>query len=93
MWISFARAELAIAEDEVEKAQLALQRAMELSTKYRMRWYRAYAILNLAALLRSGEQKEKLRELLEEAMTEFDAMGAEAYVEEIQAELKSLKES
>jgi cytochrome c-type biogenesis protein CcmH/NrfG len=58
-----------------------------------MRWHRAYILMQWAEALISGaggRAGEQARALLEEARSEFEAMGVSIYAQEIAARFSSL---
>jgi hypothetical protein len=76
-----------------EQAAAAYQRCVEAAGKAGMRWHRAWVKRDWAeALIKEakGDFPTKARELLEEARTEFEAMGAPIYAGRIEARLKDL---
>jgi hypothetical protein len=72
-----------VAQGQWTKAWTAFEEAIEVVSSYKAHWYRAKWQLEWAeALLQRGQKddKEKARELLQEARSQFETMGASAYV-------------
>ncbi|MGH2619076.1 MAG: serine/threonine-protein kinase PknK [Anaerolineales bacterium] len=85
-----AQAELAVAERDWEAARLAYAQSVEFQGRVGLRWYRARTLWDWAEALiaeAKGQATDRAREVLEEARTEFESMGAPIYAERIRARL------
>ncbi len=91
-----AEAELAVAEQDWEAARRAYVECVDFQGRVGMRWSRAHTLWDWAEALiqeAGGEAPAEARELLEEARSEFEAMGAPIYAGRIEARLKELGQS
>jgi hypothetical protein len=80
-------------ESRFEDAAVAYKVAAEAAAQCGIRWYRAYTLMEWAEALISGaggQAGEQARALLEEARSEFEAMGVTVYAQEITTRLSEL---
>ena len=92
-WVPWSRAHLSVVEKEWTKAWTAFEEAVEVVTSYKANWYRAKWQLEWAeAHLQRGEMKDRdrARELLQDARAEFEAMGVSVHVEQATKLLENL---
>lgn len=93
-WRLFAETRLAVAEKRWPEAWKAYKTYLEMAEKSGWRWYRAQALKEWAEahLARAGAgDEERARELLQEAQTEFEMMGAPFYVAQVEGILSNLE--
>jgi predicted ATPase len=91
--LSWAEAELGVAEGRWPEALAAYETAVNVLSRRKHRWYRARTLVDWAeAHLARGESgdQERALELLREAEAEFEAMGAPAYAERVKRRLDDL---
>jgi tetratricopeptide (TPR) repeat protein len=84
LFILWAQAELFVAQRKWEQAWKKYSELIELTTQKRFRWHRAWANVDWAdALLTHSEVEDwqRAQELLEEALSEYQDMGADGFVE------------
>ena len=82
VWLGMAEAQVALAEGETGKTGEWFERVVEAASQIGMRWHRTYALWAWAeALIKADQSSSKSRELLEEARSEFDALGAPKYAD------------
>jgi tetratricopeptide (TPR) repeat protein len=92
--ILWAQTDLFTAKQEWEQAWVAYTELIDLTTLKGFRWHRTMALTDWAdALLTRGqsEDMEKARELLEEAQSEYQDMGADGFVELVSEKLSAIK--
>jgi ATP/maltotriose-dependent transcriptional regulator MalT len=93
IWLPWTQARLSVVEGNWTEAATAFEEAVEVVSSYNAHWYRAKWQLEWAeALLQHGqvEDKEKAKELIEEARSQFEIMGADAYVEQSSKMIENL---
>jgi tetratricopeptide (TPR) repeat protein len=91
--LSWAEANLAMAEGHWPEALAAFEATVDTLGRSNLRWRRARTLIDWAgAHLARGESGDRQRaeELLREAEAEFEAMGAQGYVERVRARLQEL---
>jgi tetratricopeptide (TPR) repeat protein len=94
MNLLWAQTYLFVAQQKWEKAWQAYPELIELIALKGFRWHRALALTDwVDALLNRGEVEdmEKARELLEEAQSEYQDMGADGFVELVTEKLAAME--
>jgi tetratricopeptide (TPR) repeat protein len=94
IFLSLAAAEIARQESRLGDATEAYRQAAEIASQCEARWYRAYALGEQAEMLIAVSKAARVdepRRLLEQARSEFAAMGAPIYAERIEARLRELE--
>ena len=92
-FLSLAEAEIALQESRFDDAASAFEQAAEVSAGCGMRWYRAHTLMEWAEALIAGagsQAGERALAVLEEARSEFEAMGVPIYAAQIAARLSEL---
>ncbi|UCC65227.1 MAG: tetratricopeptide repeat protein, partial [Anaerolineae bacterium] len=92
-YLSWAEANLAMAEGRWPEALAAFESAVDGLGSRKLRWHRARTLVDWAeAYLVRGESgdRERAGELLREAEAELEAMGAPIYAEQVKARLEKL---
>jgi tetratricopeptide (TPR) repeat protein len=92
-FLALAEAEIALQESRFDDAASAFEQAAEVAAQCDMRWYRAHTLMEWAeAMIAGAAGKAGLpaRAVLEEARSEFEAMGVPIYAEQIGARLSEL---
>jgi hypothetical protein len=92
-YLPWAEAHLGMAEGRWPEALAAFEAAVNTMGRAKLRWSRARTLIDWAdAHLIRGEpgDGERARELLREAEAEFEAMGADLYVEQLRGRLEEL---
>jgi tetratricopeptide (TPR) repeat protein len=93
IWVPWTMAHLSVAKRNWPDAWTAFEEAVEVVTSYKANWYRAKWQLEWAqAHLQRGEtrDRERAKELLQSARSEFEAMGVGTYVEQATKLLENL---
>jgi hypothetical protein len=91
-FLYLAEAELARKHGQQEKVVSCLEKAVASFDECGMRWYRAFTLMQLADAMKLS-QLDSRRRLLEEASSEFEAVGAPIYAEEALARLRRVQAS
>jgi predicted ATPase len=89
-----ARAEVLASERKWEQSFVAFAEAMDLYAEAEARFPKAEVLLDWArAHLQRGqpEDQERARELMQEAISEFEQMGSPGYAQRVQTRLKNLE--
>ena len=73
----------------MEKAQIALEKAIEADTRNGTRWSLAMDYLASADLLEKGQTGTKVRNYLGKALEAFKECGADGWSEEVERRLKA----
>ena len=92
-WLSWTEAKLAKAEGSWRKALAAFEKTVDTMGRRKWRWHRARTLMEWAeAYLGRGEpgDRERALELLREAESEFEVMGAHGWVERVRGRLAQL---
>jgi hypothetical protein len=92
-YLSWAEANLAMAEGHWAEALAAFETTVDTLGSRKLRWSRARTLIDWAeAHLARGESgdRERAGELLREAEAEFDVMGAPIYAEQVKGRLEKL---
>jgi tetratricopeptide (TPR) repeat protein len=92
-YLSWAEANLALAEGHWPEALAAFETTVDTLSCRKLRWRRARTLVDWAeAHLARGESgdRERAGELLREAEAEFEAMGAPIYVKRVRDHLENL---
>ena len=94
IFLSLAEAEIALQESRISDAARSFEQAAEVAGRCGMRWYRAHTLMEWAEALIAGpdgQAGEQARRLLQEARSEFEAMGVPIYAEQIEKRLSGLE--
>ena len=92
-YLSWAEASVALAEGQWPEALTAFKATYDSLGHVKARWYQARILIDWAeAHLARGEPGDRTRagQLLQEAQAEFEAMGAQGYIERVKARLAQL---
>ena len=90
-FLSLAEADIVLQELRFDDAASVFEQAAEVAAGCGMRWYRAHTLMEWAeASIAGGQAGAPARALLEEARSEFEAMGVPIYAEQIGARLSEL---
>jgi hypothetical protein len=93
LWLLWAQADLLVAQKNWEEALQTFPDIIELTTEKGLRWHRSQTLVVWAdAYLTRNQPGDvgKAREILEEAQSEFQDMGADGFVQMVEELLANL---